>query len=247
MGGAGGRWGGGLRAAAGLVLPTRCAGCGSPGTAWCPGCREGARRPAPVLPAAPATPACWSATVLEGSVRRAVSAHKDGGRRDLHPELVALLAAALARALDEDPELRAARRSGRPVLVVPVPESSAAARRRGDDPVGEMAAAAVQRLGDPRVVRLPALRHVRRVADQARLGRAARAANLAGALRVPPAAVRVVAGSACLVVDDVVTTGATLAEAARALRAAGAVHVAAATVAATPRTGTRPSGARRGG
>ncbi len=246
MGGTGRRWGGGLRAAAGLVLPTRCAGCGVPGTGWCAGCREEARRPAPVAALAPTAPACWVATVLEGPVRRAVSAHKDGGRRDLHPELVPLLAAALARALDEDPVLRAARRSGRPVLVVPVPESPAAARRRGDDPVGRMAAAAVLHLGDPRVVRLRALRHGRRVADQARLGRVARAANLAGALQVPPAAAGVVAGSACVVVDDVVTTGSTLAEAARALRAAGAAHVAAATVAATPRSRAGPSGTRPG-
>lgn len=77
------------------------------------------------------------------------------------------------------------------------------------------------------------LTQVRRVADQAGLPGAERAANLAGALRVSrPAAVlrrRVV------VVDDVITTGASLAEAARALEEAGAQVLAAATVAATPR------------
>ncbi len=82
------------------------------------------------------------------------------------------------------------------------------------------------------------LRHTRPVADQARLGRAERTANLRGALATREASRALVVGATCLVVDDVVTTGATLAEAARALRRAGARHVAAATVAATPRVPT---------
>ncbi|MGL5862887.1 MAG: ComF family protein, partial [Phycicoccus sp.] len=81
------------------------------------------------------------------------------------------------------------------------------------------------------------LRHTRRVADQAGLGRADRAANLAGALAVAPRKRRLVTGAVCLVVDDVVTTGATLTEAARALGAAGARHVVGAAAAATPRRG----------
>ncbi|MBM6400919.1 ComF family protein [Phycicoccus sonneratiae] len=234
MGGTRRRWGGGLRAAAGLVLPVRCAGCGAPGEGWCPRCRHEARRPAGGLTVGAGVPPCWSATPLVGPVRRAVSAHKDGGRRDLHPVLVDLLAAALARALAEDPVLRAAVAAGGPVLVVPVPETRSAARRRGEDPVGRLAGAAVGRLDDPGVALVPVLRHTRRVADQSRLGRSERAANLAGALGVAGRGAERVVGAACVVVDDVVTTGATLGEAARALRAAGAAHVVAATVAATP-------------
>ena len=62
-----------------------------------------------------------------------------------------------------------------------------------------------------------------------------RAANLAGSLSVPGRLVALVAGRPVVIVDDVVTTGATLTEAARALRAAGAEVVAAASVAATSR------------
>ena len=73
------------------------------------------------------------------------------------------------------------------------------------------------------------------MADQARLDRGARAANLAGAIEVSRRWRQVVRGSTCVLVDDVVTTGATMAEATRALRAVGAGHVVAAAVAATPR------------
>lgn len=80
---------------------------------------------------------------------------------------------------------------------------------------------------------VPVLRHRRRVADQAGLGAAARSANLAGALQaIAPWRVQ---GRRVVVVDDVITSGATLAEAARTLQAAGARVTAAATVAATPR------------
>jgi len=84
---------------------------------------------------------------------------------------------------------------------------------------------------------LPVLTQRRRVRDQVGLGVDDRAANLAGALWVPPGWAARLGGRPCLLVDDVVTTGATLAEAARALRAAGSGPVVAATVAATARRG----------
>jgi predicted amidophosphoribosyltransferase len=82
---------------------------------------------------------------------------------------------------------------------------------------------------------VPALRHRRAVADSAGLTSAQRAANLAGAFAVRPGYPRLLAGRRVVVVDDLVTTGVTLAECADALRGAGADVVAVATVAATAR------------
>jgi predicted amidophosphoribosyltransferase len=72
------------------------------------------------------------------------------------------------------------------------------------------------------------------VQDQARLGAAARQENLSGGLRVQRNILP--RGAALVVVDDVVTTGSSLAEAARALRAAQLPVLGAATVAATVRS-----------
>lgn len=81
-----------------------------------------------------------------------------------------------------------------------------------------------------------ALRHVRRVADQAGLDARGRAANLAGALAVRREAQPRLEGRPVVLVDDVLTTGATLAEAARALSSAGVSVCAGAVLAATPRS-----------
>ncbi|MGH8969597.1 MAG: phosphoribosyltransferase family protein, partial [Actinomycetes bacterium] len=109
------------------------------------------------------------------------------------------------------------------------------------DPTARLArraAAELRRAGVPARV-APVIRAVRRVADQAGLDAAARAANVGGALTVPRGLGRLVDGRRVVVVDDIITTGASLAESARALRASGADVVGAAVVAATARTGGR--------
>ena len=235
-----------VAAAVDLVLPATCAVCDAAGGPMCSTCRAGARACslpggaalATPDPPPPGMPSCWASVRFEGAVREAVTAYKDDGRRDLRPLLADGLALALAAALAGEPGLRAACASGERVLVVPLPTSPGARRHRGDDPVGAMARAAVDRVNGPRARTLevvPALTHVRTVADQSHLGREARRANLAGAIAVTEAALATVRGSTCLLADDVVTTGATLAEAARALRGAGARHVVAVAVAATAR------------
>ena len=231
-----------------LALPTTCGGCGEPGAAWCLICAEdvvdatypgGAMEVCPT-PCPAGYPPTWAASPYGAAARAALVAFKDGDRRDLVVVLAPLLAGSMVAALAGSPSLGTVLASGNgPVLVIPVPSSSAAVRRRGDAPLDLLTRAAVRRIGRPeRELRFaPALRLRRRVADQAGLDHGQRAENLEQAIGVKRRWPAGVDGASVLLVDDVLTTGATLVEAARALRAAGARHIAAATVAATHRRG----------
>ncbi|WP_329243842.1 ComF family protein [Streptomyces canus] len=113
---------------------------------------------------------------------------------------------------------------GVPVLLVPVPSARWAVRARGHDPARRIALAAageLRRAGMPaRVVAV--LRQRRRVADQSGLNSRQRLDNLAGALTVVPGGGRLLAEGLVVLVDDLMTTGASLTEAARAVREARA-------------------------
>ena len=98
----------------------------------------------------------------------------------------------------------------------------------------------------------PVLRSVRAPRDQAGLGAAERSANLDGSMRCPPGASTALlgrdgsgSGPAVVVVDDVLTTGATAREAQRALEAAGVPVAGVATVAATRRRTPAPAASER--
>lgn len=235
-----------LRALVELALPLECGGCRTPGTGWCENCERelvvtafaGGPRPVRPQPCPPDLPDVWATRAYDGAVRSALLQSKDADRRDLLRVLAPLLADALVAALDGDPvaAMLLARGNG-PVLVVPVPSSRAAVRRRGDAVLLTLVRRALGcgAFAASEVLLAPALQLRRRVADQAGLGHVERAANLAGAMRVRRSWEPTVHGACILLADDVLTTGATLAEAARALRAAGAAHVVAATVAATAR------------
>jgi predicted amidophosphoribosyltransferase len=197
-------------ALADLVLPRCCVGCGRPGSSLCPHCapRGVLRVDAVGLPIVASGP-------YAGPLRAALIAYKERGRRDLAGPLGRLLAGGVALCP--------------PATLVPVPSAAQVARARGGDHVLRLARAAARpsaaRVGTP-------LRLARPVQDSAGLGLHERAANLLGAMAAtaPPPS-----GAGAVLVDDIVTTGATLREAARALGAAGWTVRGAVVVAATER------------
>jgi ComF family protein len=196
-----------------LALPVDCAGCGSAGPTLCRECRAHLR-PAPLVREVGGVPVV-SALAYAGVVQSVIVAFKNEGRTALAPPLAAALRAAVAAAVAEV--------EGDDLLLVPMARTRRSAVERGYDPVRLL----LRRAGLPHT---EALRLVRRQEDQLRLGREARFANLRGVsrARIP------LTGRRVLLVDDVVTTGATLTEAARAVRAAGGLVLGAATVASTP-------------
>ena len=219
-----------------LILPRECAGCGEsrsrsalPGL--CTLCALSLSGPPLTarLPrreewlGGPVPPVHALARYLD-PVPEIIIAQKEHGRLDLARPL----GEELARAAE------AAAAGADPLWLVPVPSTRAATVHRGQDPMLRMARVAARRLRESgrSAAVLPALTHRRKVADQAGLGRAARAENLAGALAVRNASARLLRERAVVLVDDVVTSGATLAEAARALSAAGNAPVGAAVLAA---------------
>lgn len=217
-----------------LVLPARCAGCAAPGAALCPRCcaplAQPALRVAP-QPAPAGFPVCHAVARYDGGVRAALIAYKERGRRELCRPLGTALAVSVLAGV-------AAVGAG-PVLLVPVPSRRRAIRQRGADTTTALAleAARVLRRSGLDALTMPALRLCRTTSDSAGLTAAARAANVSGAMTAHIHDRPNHRGTALVVVDDLLTTGATLVEAARALAAAGRPVTAAAVVAATPRRG----------
>lgn len=208
-----------LHAALAVVFPIECGGCGEVDEIVCAVCRgECAAR---VRRESIAGTDVWSAVDYAGAVARLVVAFKNGGRTSI--------AGVLAEPFGRSVDAAMAHAGGKDVLVVAIPVRRSSRRRRGYRPVHLLAHRAgvhVER----------GLRFVREPHDQLRLGRVDRADNLAFAMR----GTRVLAGRRVLVIDDVLTTGATLSEAVRAVRQAGGEVVGAAVLART-RRGRRTS------
>ncbi|MEU6461035.1 ComF family protein [Streptomyces sp. NPDC046976] len=203
-----------------LVLPTDCAGCGAPRTPLCARCRTALAGSAPrrvrPRPEPPGLPAVYASAPYAEAVRALLLAHKERGALTLTGALGTALAGTVRAGLDASSGTGA---SGT-VVLVPVPSARWAVRARGHDPVRRMALAAageLRRAGTPARV-AAVLRQRGPVADQAGLDARRRLANMAGALEMTAGGDRLLAGGRVVLVDDLVTTGASLAEAARALR-----------------------------
>ena len=216
-------------AALDLAFPAACAGCGREGEPLCATCRPALdarlelRGGTPIgLPADLPFPLLqleWCAP-FAGPVRAALHQLKYAGERRL------------ARPLGEAVARRWDRVGQGATVVVPVPVHAVRERQRGYDQAALIADVAAAALGLPCV---RALERARATVAQFELGRDERSANVSGAFRVRPddraATPADISGRWILLVDDVVTTGSTLAACGTALEAAGTRAVSAITVA----------------
>lgn len=196
-----------------MIVPLECGGCGAPSTRWCDVCAMElavkADEPHVVNPRVDPGVPVFALSRYAGARRQAVIGVKDHGRTDLVAPLSRALAAGIHRLLTWG-------MIDVPLTIVPAPTRRAAARRRGGDPVTKVATAAVA--NHPHIEVVPALKIKAFARDSAGLGSAARERNLAGAVllrRRLPAIYHEV-----LLVDDIVTTGATARESVRVLRTA---------------------------
>lgn len=212
---AGLRWGGLIAALCGGLLP--CPGCGlrSAGRhGMCAVCRRAGPRPGSTAALA------WLGP-YGGPLGRAVRALKYRGATRAARWMGVRLAATVRSA------------GWRPELVCPVPLHVSRLSARGYNQAALVGLALARALGLPFA---QALARTRATAPQARLARRARAANVAGAFRADGDAV---AGRSVLLVDDVLTTGATAQACRAALLAAGAREVRVVVVARAERAGSQ--------
>jgi len=199
-----------------LVLPLECGGCGTRSTRWCDVCAKDLAvkpdEPHLITPRVDPGVPVFSLGRYAGARRQAIVAVKEHGRGDLVVPLAGALRAGLANLMTWGV-------IGAQLTVVPAPTRGWAARRRGGDPVTRVALAATADRSD--VVVVQALRTRAFVADSAGLSSADRQRNITGRVKL----VRRVQGEAVLV-DDVLTTGATACESVRVLHRTGVAVVA---------------------
>jgi predicted amidophosphoribosyltransferase len=195
---------------AGAVFPGICPGCGRPAEPVCGRCAAGLRPPPPAPPP-PGVDAWVAPFAYEGVARELVARAKYRGRHAALP----WLAAAIADALGPSPLALD--------VVTWVPTDRARRRARGFDHARRLAGAVARRH------RLPARALLAREPGPPQTGLGLEQRGIG-----PPIHARARAPARVLLVDDVATTGASLARAAAALRDAGAHLVIAATAARTP-------------
>lgn len=197
-----------------ILLPTACAGCDAPGAALCPRCAGTLR--GMILERRVESLRVASGAAWDDTTARIMRAFKRDGPPALVRPLGAALAGAVARVTPEDAR----------VALVPVPSTRSAYRRRGFRPVELLMRGAA-------LPAVPLLAVRRGVADQRRLGRAQRTQNMLDAFGVVRAAPANADG--VVLIDDVVTSGATMHAAQRVLEGHGVRVFAGATALATPR------------
>jgi len=197
-----------------LLFPTRCFGCRELGYAICSQCRQmwnphryqSQVSNLSVYSAIPYSPVAKN--ILLAAKEQNIKSADQLVRQALRESLLALFQKHYNCAL------------------VPIPSSRSSNRRRGRDFINEIAISVAQDFG---VTVLPLLEHQRVIRDQSRLKIAGRRENLAMALSIKPEFRGNYSGENVVILDDLVTTGATINEATRALTRGGFKVQAAAT------------------
>ncbi len=170
-----------------------------------------------------------------GPLKVLVNAHKERRQFALARPLGRLLACSVAGFAPDPQDVM----TSRPLVLVPVPSRGPVVRARGHDPMLRIArrAAVVLRRRGRDVTVVPLLRSAAAAQDQTGLRAHERAANLLGSMQARPSGAARLLGhgrnARVVVVDDVLTTGATVREAQRALEDAGVPVEGVAVVAAT--------------
>ncbi|MCY3960190.1 MAG: ComF family protein [bacterium] len=199
-----------------MLFSQFCAGCDGPGPSPCRRCTAGMRAVGEMTALEPLS-GLWAVFAYAGAGRELLARLKYRNQRSC----VRWLASAMATTLPSDLVADA---------VTWAPTSTRRRRQRGFDQAELLARALSRETGVP-VVRL-----LRRVDEAGQTGR-----NRSQRFRAPVFSVRQASPSAVLVVDDVITTGATLQSAAKSLIGAGAERVDAVVAGATPLPYTTPS------
>lgn len=211
-----------------LVLGSRCPGCEIPALGLCESCRRGLDRLTPTLVTRRSSdfPVTVAAGEYAGALRSVILQAKEKGGLAYLPLLGRVLTQAVTALVEACPAPPVS------LTLVPVPSARARVVERGLDLTGDLArrAAAILRRGGCRTTVSRAIRLRRQPRDQAGLDSASRLANSLDAYRW-----REPLAGAVVVVDDVVTTGATLCAVAVAAGTAGVGLLGAATIAETRR------------
>ena len=212
------------------VLPRQCAGCQLVGRLWCPACSDAVRSHRGGLVPAPLGAPGLIAVVGEHRdlLRAAVLLHKSRHHAGVCSDLVFLAAQAVALVLALLPAVTGSGQRGlERIALVPIPPSSPRAWR---SPAGELADRVAA--GSSSVDYVPLLKARRRRRSQKSLDAAGRAHNVVGAFEASPGYAH--RGGVAVLFDDVVTTGATMAQARRVVEQAGFTVPAAVALTRTP-------------
>ena len=189
-----------------LVLPRACAGCGAPGQLLCRNCRVVlAQPPRRITPRADVLAPVYSCGGYGGPHREVILEMKERNNRAIRPHIAAVLQAALET-------LQARGEFSHRVVLVPAPTRARSARLRGGDPMTQLC------LGSGFPV-IEAVCLASSMPDQSGLNRDDRLHNVRGNVQLVRPVPR---GAEVVVVDDVITTGATLAATVDTLTFAGA-------------------------